>query len=407
MPFSAFFAPYQLLQSKNIGLFGVIYSKNLVIKEQNMRLIKAGESHGEAMVGILSGVPAGIVVKKEYILSLLKERRTALGRSERQLRERDKVDIVTGIRKGITLGNNVAMVIKNAVWQEYKEILNPFECDESLANVTAVRPGHADLAGLYRTGFSDARNILEGASARNTCLDVALGAVSVCMLEQLGVKIAVRVKALGEIKDEKEYSFEQNLNNKAPAFTQNKAFVSACKKQIEKAKTQGQTLGGVVEITVSPLKLGFGSYVAEKRVNALIAGLLMQIQAVKGVYFGENPFDSGYTASQYVGSIENINGKVVTTSSTGGIDGGMTNGDHIKITVAVKAIPTTKKGSKTIDVKSGEVCISAKERSDVTAVFAICPVLKCVTATALSQAITERLGCDNMQMIEKRYNDLW
>ena len=372
-----------------------------------MFIVKAGESHGKAMVGILVNVPAGINVDKAKMNALLKERSFALGRSERQKIERDKVSLITGVRNGITLGNNVAVVIKNAVAKDYDSVMDAFCADTSSMQVTALRPGHADLGGVCRCGFSDARNVLEGASARNTCIDTALGAIAISMLESLNIKIAVRVKALGSIVDDKDYSFEQLLNCKAPAFSQNKAFASKCKKEIESAKEQGETLGGSVEIIISPIKPGFGFYAGEKRVDALIAQLLMQLQAVKGVYFGENPFEITKSATQYLGSItKGENAKLTTNSCTGGIDGGMTNGDYIKITVGVKPIPTTKKGVPTLDLATGENCVSAKERADITAVFAICPIVKSVVALALTEAVCERLGCDNMQAIKDRYDRL-
>lgn len=370
-----------------------------------MKIVKAGESHGEAMVGILTNVPAGIKIEKNQINALLKERSFALGRSVRQKIEQDKVDIITGVRGGLTLGNNVAVVIKNAVYKDYKHLMNPFELSDG-EKITALRPGHADLPGVCRGGFSDIREVLEGSSARNTCLDVALGAVAISMLDMLGIKIAACVRSLGLVKDEKVYNFEDILNNKAPAFSANKQFISACKKELKRAEEAGDSLGGVVEIAISPLKKGFGHYISEKRVNALIAQLIMQIQAVKGVYFGENPFEFNGFGTSYVGEIQNANGIEIANSKTGGIDGGMTNGDFIKITVGVKPIPTTVKGVKSVDLQTNEETLSAKQRADTTAVFAICPILKSVVALALCEAVTERLGCDNMQEIIKRYNAL-
>ena len=370
-----------------------------------MKIVKAGESHGEAIVGILTNVPAGVKIEKKQINALLKERSFALGRSVRQKMERDKVDLITGVRGGFTLGNNVAVVIKNAVHKHYQGVMNAFE-ENDCAKITALRPAHADLPGVCRGGFDDIRNVLEGASARNTCVDVALGAVAVSMLEELGIKIAVCVKSLGKVSDKNSYSYCDIKDNKAPAFSNNKAFIKDCKIALEQALNEGESLGGVVEIMVSPIKPGFGHYVGEKRVDALIAQLIMQIQAVKGVYFGENPFENSLCGSEYVGRIEKTDCLTITSSKTGGIDGGMTNGNSIKITVAVKPIPTTSKGVKSVDLISGESCVSAKERADTTAVFAICPILKSVVALALSEVICERLGCDNMKQITKRYNEL-
>ena len=372
-----------------------------------MYLVKAGESHGKAMIGILCDVPVGIKVNKKDINALLNERSFALGRSERQLIENDEINIITGIRNGLTIGNNVGFVVNNSVYSSYEKGMDAFSCDTDSLKLTAVRPGHADLPGVCRAGLNDARNILEGASARNTCLDVVGGAVSLAMLGELGIKIGVRVRSLGSVVDSAEYDFSQLLKASSPAYSINENFISSCKQLIEKAKQNGDTLGGVVEIVVSPIKKGFGFYTAEKRANSVIAQRLMDLQAVKGVYFGENPFDFSGFGSDYHGTIKNKNGEfLVDNSLSGGIDGGMTNGDYLKISVAVKPIPTTKKGLESVDIQTGESVLSAKERADITAVFAICPILKCTVATALTQIITERLGLDNMTNIVKRYADL-
>ncbi|MBR3864688.1 MAG: chorismate synthase [Clostridia bacterium] len=372
-----------------------------------MYLVKAGESHGKAMIGILCDVPAGIKVDKSHINALLQERSFALGRSERQVIENDEINLITGIRNGYTLGNNVGFVIENKVHSDYENIMSAFDCDTSSAQVTALRPGHADLPGICRGNFKDARNVLEGASARNTCLNVVGGAVALSMLDMLGIKIGVRVRSLGYEKDESDCDFNQILNAKSPAYSLNQNFIDRCKSLIESAKNSGDTLGGTVEMVISPIKKGFGFYMGEKRVNSVIAQDIMQIQSVKGLYFGENSFEFNGFGSNYHGNInKQDNSLIVSNSLSGGIDGGMTNGDYIKITVALKPIPTTKKGLETIDIKTGEKAISAKERSDITAVFASCSILKCVVATAISKVITERIGCDNMTEIIKRYADL-
>lgn len=369
-----------------------------------MKLVKAGESHGEVMVGILSNVPAGIQICENQINLLLSERNNAFGRSVRQALESDKINTLTGVRNGVTMGNNVAIIIENSVHGDYGNMMGVFSADESKGELTAVRPGHADLPGVYRFGISDARNVLEGASARNTCLDVAGGAFAIKMLEDLGIKITAFVKSLGGEKDENNYTFSQVEKVKAPCFTVDKQFEKRIKKQVELCEKNGDSVGGSVEIYISGIKPGFGCYMGEKRVNSVIAQHIMQIQAVKGFYFGAFPFD-GYKQSEYADSVGINNGNAVITSSlSGGIDGGMTNGAQISLTVGIKPIPTTKKGTQTLDIQSKTPCVSARERADVTAVFALCPILKSVVALAFSEVICERLGCDNMQNIIKRYN---
>ncbi|MBQ7408552.1 MAG: chorismate synthase [Clostridia bacterium] len=371
-----------------------------------MKLVKAGESHGKQMVGILANVPAGITVEKKFLNNLLKERSIALGRSERQTFERDKIDLLTGVRGGVTIGNNVAFAVKNAAYD--KNIMGNFECDEEAGLMLNLRPGHADFGGLERTGFCDARSVAEGASARSTCIDALAGGIAIQMLKMLEIEVVAFVRSFGDILDEKNYSFNELTAIKAPAFTLNKNFALKCKQKINEAKLQGNSLGGTVEIWVKAIKPGFGSYVAEKRVNSVIAQLIMQLQAVKGLYFGENPFAFNGGGVEYVGSLSlSKSGKIIPQNSlAGGINGGMTDGDVIKITVAVKPIPTTQAGVKSVNYKTGDSCISEKVRSDTTAVFALCPVIKGTVALALSECICERLGCDNMQAIIKRYENL-
>lgn len=370
-----------------------------------MKLIKAGESHGKIMMGILSDVPNGIKVFEEQINFALSERNFAYGRSERQAIERDKIDFITGIRNGETIGNNVGIVIENAVHGDYGDMMGEFNADLSKGELTAVRPGHADLPGVNRFLLNDARNVLEGASARNTCIDVVGGVFAINMLAELGIELSSYVVALGGEKDCNNYSFEQTKSVTAPFFTANKEFEKNCKEIIENALRTGDSVGGSVQIRVKNIKQGFGSYVGEKRINSVIARHIMQIQAVKGVYFGIFPFNGNF-GSEYADSVEFLDRVTITTANSGGIDGGMTNGGEIVITVGIKPIPTLKRGVETIDIKSGKKCISAKERADVTAVFALCPILKSVVALSLSEVVSERLGCDNMQRIIERYKVL-
>lgn len=369
-----------------------------------MKLVKAGESHGKFMVGILTDVPAGITVSENGINTLLNQRNFAFGRSARQAIESDKLNAITGVRDGITIGNNVAFIIENSVSGDYGRMMDAFNADLTQGKLTAVRPGHADLPGVNRFALGDARNVLEGASARNTCLDVVGGAIALEFLKQLNVSVCAFSRSLGGIIDNKDYNFEQVSNVDAPFFSVNKNFESEVKNCVELCERRGDSVGGSVEIRVKGIKPGFGCYVSEKRVNSLIAQHITQIQAVKGIYFGKKPF-GGEFCSEYADKVEiSGNNVVIATSNSGGIDGGMTNGGEIIITVAVKPIPTTKHGVETIDIKSKKTSVSAKERADITAVFALCPILKSVVALALSEAVCERLGCDNMQNIVKRYD---
>lgn len=371
-----------------------------------MQLFKAGESHGAAMVGILVGVPAGIRVDNNDIAVLLEVRKSAYGRSVRQLSESDEF-LVTGLIDGVTIGNNIGFVIKNGVRN-----VSSSECaakgagDSSgkLPPLNHLRPGHADLPGMVKFGFENARAVAEGASARNTCLDVAAGAVALSMLKELGVSVTAFVRSVGNVKDDNDYDFCDIKDVALPFFSGSAAIAEKFKSEVDCVRDSGDSVGGTVEIRVKGLKPGFGGYCAESRVNGAIARDLMGIQAIKGIYFGAYPFD-GLLGSEYADTLTFNGERRVLTSAGGGIDGGMTNGAEIKITVGVKPIPTIAKGVPSVDV-NGDACISARERSDVTAVFALCPVLKSKIAITLCNSVMASLGGDSMADIVERYNKI-
>ena len=379
-----------------------------------MQLFKAGESHGAHMVGILVGVPAGIRVDNNDIAHLLAERKNAYGRSVRQLSETDDFS-VTGIIGGRTIGNNVSFVIENSVRTVASEECKADNLDNSdnsavgetarkLPPLNNLRPGHADLPGVVKFGLKEARNVAEGASARNTCLDVAAGSVALSMLKELGVSVTAFVRSVGGVIDDAEYDFCDVENVGAPYFCGSEEFAENVKKVADDIRNLNDSVGGTVEIRVKGLKPGFGGYCAESRINGVIARDLTSIQTIKGVYFGTSPFD-GLLGSEYADRVAFNKERRVLTSESGGIDVGMTNGAEMKIVVGVKPIPTIPKGVPSVDVH-GNACVSAKERADVTAVFALCPILKSKIALSLCNAVMASLGGDNIADIKERYNKI-
>lgn len=367
-----------------------------------MKLYKAGESHGEAMVAVLTGVPSGIVVDERKINDELAARREAFGRSERQRIEKDELALFTGTYCGVTSGNNMAFVIKNSVKSACVYSENAEQCGDAFPPITRIRPGHADLPGLVKYRLEDARSVAEGASARNTCLDVAAGGVALAMLKMLGISVAAFVRSIGEVRDCSDYAFEK-IKAAPPLFSADGSFDEAFKEETVRFIEKGDSVGGTVEIRVRGIKAGFGGYTAESRIDGAIARDLLNIQAIKGVYFGMNPYDGLPCGTEYADEI--IYGescKKSLTERSGGIDGGMTNGGEIVITVGVKPLPTTRIGVPSVDV-SGNPCISARERADATAVFALCAVLKAVVATTIADFICQSLGYDNMADICERY----
>lgn len=370
-----------------------------------MKLIKAGESHGEAMTGILVGVPAGIPVDKEEINADLRERNFAYGRSGRQLAESDVIGLISGLFDGKTNGNDVALSIKNnvrAVSVSGEE--TPCGAVGALPPLTNLRPGHADLPGTVRFGFADARAVAEGASARNTCVDVAAGRIALSMLSELGISVAAFVRTVGKASDENDYSFDDVKELHAPFFTPSEDAEKTFRAETDKVAKNGDTVGGIVELRVRGVKSGIGSYTAESRVSGAIARDLFSIQSIKGVRFGDVSFSEGLYGSEYFDELQfDETAKRVRTSRSGGIDGGMTNGAEIKLSVAVKPLPTSAKGVPSSDVYGNKV-LSAKERADVTAVFALCPILRARLAITLCDLITKDFGCDNLSAIAARYN---
>ncbi len=377
-----------------------------------MKLTTAGESHGKALIAIIEGLPAHLPIDGEKIAEELALRQSGYGRGARQKMERDCAEILTGVRNGETLGSPVTLCIYNKDYANWETCMNAGVCDEAQMQkkaLTKVRPGHADLTGVIKFEQTDARNVLERASARETAIRVAAGGVYKQYLAALGVEIAGCVRELCEIKDEKEYSFEdlQRANTTELGFLSGEAETLA-KKKIDELKAAGDTAGGVVEIRVRGVKSGFGSVMTYgEKLDGRLAQALTSIQAVKGVEIGEG-FAVGRKSGKDVhDEIYYENGKVYrTTNRAGGIEGGMTNGEEIVLRVAMKPIPTLMRGLKTIDYLTKEPTTAASERSDVCAIFALKIIAEAAVAQVLADAISERLGGDTMEQVKKRYEEL-
>lgn len=384
------------------------------------------------MVCLITDVPYGIPADENKINLLLRERNLSFGRSERQQKEKDKLFYLSGVASGKTTGNNVAVIIKNNVrtlsvyncdfscenrrlgfeacsetcGKERKTETCAETCRESYVPLLNLRPGHADMPGIVKYGVKDARIISEGASARNTCLNVAAGAIALSFLNELNINVSAFVRAVADVKDDKDYSFKDISCVGAPYFSANKNFIKRAKACVKKAAADGESLGGEIELRVCGIKAGLGGYEAEKRVSGAIARDLFGIQAVKGVYFGENEQDICLSGTTYADRIVYDKGNFCASGKrSGGIDGGMTNGEEIVIKIKIKPLPTTKKGVPSADV-NGNPCVSQKERADITAVFALCPILQSVVALTLSSVITQSTGGDSLQKIKERYNAL-
>ena len=377
-----------------------------------MKLTTAGESHGKALVAIIEGLPAHLKIDKAYINEALALRQSGFGRGGRQKIEKDAVEILTGVRNQETLGSPVTLCIYNKDYENWSTCMSDETCDEEAMakkRLTKVRPGHADLTGMIKFAQTDARNVLERASARETAIRVAAGQVFKSYLNAIGVEIAGYVKEICGVKDGGMYAFTEL----SWAKTTQTGMLSpeAEEKAIEKIsalKKEGDTAGGVVEIRVKGLKSGFGSVMTyAEKLDAQLAQGLMSIQAVKGVEVGMG-FAVGEVSGKDVhDEIFYTNGKFNReTNRAGGIEGGMSNGEEIVLRVAMKPIPTLMKGLKTVDFESKDATTAASERSDVCAIFALEIIAEAVVAEVLANAVQKRLGGDTVAEIQERYAKL-
>ena len=348
-----------------------------------IRWLTAGESHGPALSAILEGMPAHIEITKEMIDADLKRRRLGFGRGARQTFEADVVSILGGIRHGQSQGGPIALQIANSEWPKWSKVMAPEKIDENElkelarnAPLTRPRPGHADLAGMQKFDFEDARPILERASARETAARVALGAVARAFLEQsVGIQIMSHVVSIGTVQAKGNYKFpsysDKNLIDEDPVRSSDKVLSASMVAEIESAHKDGDTLGGVVEVLAFNVPVGLGSHTHwDRRLDSKLAGALMGIQAIKGVEIGDGFESARRRGSSAHDEIEKISsGKIVRrTDRAGGTEGGITNGEILRVRAAMKPISTVPKALDTIDTSTGEAAKAINQRSDVCAV---------------------------------------
>ncbi|MFS2291311.1 MAG: chorismate synthase [Actinomadura sp.] len=375
-----------------------------------LRWLTAGESHGPALTAILEGLPAGVRVTSGEIAEELRRRRLGHGRGARMKFEQDRVTIVGGVRHGATLGGPVAIEVANTEWPKWETVMAADPVDPEVlaaqarnAPLSQPRPGHADLAGMQKYGFDDARPILERASARETAARVALGAVAKAFLKQtLGVDVISHVIALGEVEAPEGVLPEPGDlarvdENPVRCFDADAAAKMVA--HIDATKKAGDTLGGVVEVLAYGLPPGLGSHVHwDRRLDSRLAGALMGIQAIKGVELGD-----GFTTARRPGSrahdeIDGTPGGVRRrTNRAGGVEGGMTTGEVLRVRAAMKPISTVPRRLDTIDVKTGEPAKAINQRSDVTAVPAAGVVAEAMAALVLADAALEKFGGDSAE----------
>ncbi len=374
-----------------------------------MRLTSGGESHGKELVGIIEGMPANLKLDIDEIDAYLALRQGGYGRGDRQKIETDRIEILSGVRDKETLGSPLAFCIKNKDYDNWKAYMAPEGCDVSARRVTKVRPGHADLTGLIKYDQTDARNVLERASARETAVRVAAGSVARQLLRELGVAVSGYVVSVCDVKDENRYSFSdmEKLKDK-PLFMPDEKKREQAMKKIDELKAAGDTAGGVVEVRVKGLKCGFGGCMTyADKLDARLCAALMSVQAVKGVEVGEGFEAASHPGSEVHDEIFYENDRFVRrTDNAGGIEGGMSNGEEIILRAAFKPIPTLRKGLDTVDYATKEPCKAAAERSDVCAINAAEIIAESVVCFEIASAVCDRIGSDNMRDLKKRYGEL-
>lgn len=375
-----------------------------------MKLTTAGESHGKALVAIIEGLPAHLKLDIEKINEALFLRQSGYGRGARQKIERDRVEILTGVRNLETLGSPVTLCIYNKDFENWESSMAAGACDEAAMEakkLTKVRPGHADLAGMLKYEQEDARNILERASARETAIRVAAGEVYRQYLSVLGVEIGGYVVEVCGVKDGGRYAFNELSRAKTTLLgmldTEKEKLAM---EKIAQLKKDGDTAGGVVEIRVKGLKSGFGSMMTyAEKLDAQLAQGLMSIQAVKGVEIGEGFALASKSGREVHDEIfyDEKSGFYRETNRAGGLEGGTSNGEEIVLRATMKPIPTLMKGLQTVDFATKEKAAAASERSDVCAIFALEIIAEAVAAEVIANAVAKRLGGDTMYEVNARY----
>ncbi len=381
-----------------------------------LRYMTAGESHGRGLVVIVDGLPAGLPLTEEDVNQELARRQRGYGRGARMAIERDRVQIIGGVRHGRTLGSPVGMLIENRDWENWREVMST-EPGEA-PRVTRPRPGHADLAGLVKYGHDDVRNVLERASARETAARVAAGAVAAVLLREVGIRLLGYVVAVGEVTAEVSLpregqdpvtaweswrELEKRTMLRCPDPAAEREMIAA----IDRARSRGDTLGGVVEVVALGVPPGLGSYGQwDRRLDGRLAGAVMAVNGIKAVEIGD-----GFRAAARPGSL--VHDPILPGEGTrrwrrasnraGGLEGGVTNGEPVVLRAAMKPIATLARPLPSVDIDTWRPAAAHHERSDVCAVPAAGVVVEAAVSFVLADAFLEKFGGDSMEEVTRNY----
>jgi chorismate synthase len=381
-----------------------------------LRYLTAGESHGPALVGILEGLPAGVPVDRAELDRQMARRRLGHGRSPRMSFETDRLEVLGGVRHGETIGSPVAVVIHNSEWPKWTQVMSvdPPQNPAALAAtgrgapLTRPRPGHADLVGMQKYSFMDARNVLERASARETATRVALAYFARALLEQVGVHVVSHVVRIAEVTVDEEAPApgpdDLDAIDADPVRCGDPETSARMQERIDRAKAERDTLGGVVEVLAYGLPPGLGSHVHwDRKLDARLASAVMSVQAIKGVQVGD-----GFHSAEVPGSkahdeiVVGEGGRIARqTHRAGGLEGGMTTGEVLRLRAAMKPLSSLMRPLATIDVRTGEPAEAIQQRSDTCAVPRAAVVLEAVVALTLADALLEKTGGDHLDEVAR------
>jgi chorismate synthase len=382
-----------------------------------LRYLTAGESHGPQLTAIIEGVPAGLEISTEEINAELARRQGGYGRGGRMLIEKDRVEFLSGVRWGETLGSPVTLCVRNKDWENWQERMSADadKRDDSL-RVTRSRPGHADLPGVMKYNHRDVRNILERSSARETAVRVAVGACAKSLLGKFGIDVCsfvVELGGIGTVRPEGSLRELREIASRSDLSTYDPSADMQMKGYIDAVREKGDTVGGIVEVVVTGVPVGLGSHVHwDRKLDARLAMALMSIQAIKGVEIG-----AGFDAARRPGSEVHDElyfseesratprgGFYRNTNNAGGIEGGMSNGEPIVMRAAMKPIPTLYKPLRSVDIESKAAFEATVERSDVCAVPAAAVVAEAVAAIEIANAFLEKFGGDSIAELRRNYD---
>ena len=378
-----------------------------------VRFFTAGESHGQGLVIILEGIPAGLPISEDYIGVHLGRRQKGYGRGGRMLIEQDRAKIISGVRHGQTLGSPIGMTLENKDWANWEEAMAVDPLDSPAQSprtrrITRIRPGHADLPGTMKYGFDDVRNVLERSSARETAGRVAAGAIAIKLLEEFGIRIHSHVISIGSISAEVPDNIDWESVEQSPVRCADPDAALKMAAEIDATKEAGDTVGGTCEIIVENAPIGLGSHVSwDRKIDALVAQALMSINAVKAVSIGP-----GWEVSRQRGSeVQDVIRPVTDpnrpwqrdTNNLGGTEGGMTNGMPLVARFSIKPIPTMVTPLPSVDLDTGEAVLSHFERSDVCQAPPACVVGEAMVALILADSFMEKFGGDSVPETRRNF----